>query len=221
MQSFAICAWKRPWARCIVPYCFHVVSVKIGTQTKKSPSRLTFLNKAFFSRDVVAVARDLIGMSLSVDAIGGLIVETEAYARNDAASHSYGGKTVRNASMFGPAGRAYVYRSYGLHWCLNFVCLDGSAVLIRALEPRHGIGLMKINRGVDALRLLCAGPGRFTQALGINASHDGLDLAAPPFAIEEGEAVDVVAGTRIGIRKAADYPWRFGKKGSTFLSRQF
>lgn len=178
-----------------------------------------------FTKDVVAVARSLIGARLTVDGVGGTIVETEAYHRDDPASHSYVGPTRRNAAMFGPPGRAYVYRSYGIHWCLNVVCGapgEGSAVLIRALRPETGLEAMRARRGGVAERLLCAGPGRVCQALAVSAAHDGLPLDAPPFAITFPEATpSLVVGPRIGISKAAEAPWRFGLAGSRHLSRPF
>ena len=150
-------------------------------------------------------------------------METEAYEPNDPASHSFAGKTGRNATMFGPAGRLYVYRSYGIHWCANVVCADdgvGAAVLLRALEPTAGIERMRARRGLDDIRLLAAGPGRLTQALGITAAHDGLDLGSSPFLLEPPTAsVDVVCSPRVGITRATEVPWRYTLAGSSFVSR--
>ncbi len=159
-------------------------------------------------------------MRLRVEGVGGIIVETEAYQADDPASHSFSGPTARNQSMFGPPAHAYVYRSYGMHWCLNFVCQRGSAVLIRALEPTDGIERMAERRGLSDLRKLCSGPGRLTQALGIGKELDGAPLFAAPLALyaPDGPAM-VLEGPRIGITKAVDQPWRFGLAGSPFLSR--
>jgi DNA-3-methyladenine glycosylase len=183
------------------------------------------LNRAFFDRNVHDVAPELIGADLYVDGVGGRIVEVEAYDHEDPAAHGYRGRTDRNASMFGPPGCAYVYRSYGVHWCLNFVCEGvgvANAVLIRALEPLAGLGLMQTRRGVENPRLLCAGPGRLCQALGVTREHDGLPLDAPPFELRprSGE-VELVIGPRIGISKAAERPWRYGLARTPFLSRPF
>src|SRR4051812_24822386 len=171
------------------------------------------------------MARVLIGAVLLVDGVGGRIVETEAYDREDAASHSFSGPTDRNRVMFGPPGRAYVYRSYGIHWCLNFVCREdghGAGVLIRAIEPTHGLDRMRERRGLEAVPLLCAGPGRLGQALGITHALNGSRLDRKPFKVVAPERpVPVVAGPRIGISKAIDVPWRFGEAGSKFLSRRF
>jgi len=171
------------------------------------------------------VARALIGAVLLVDGVGGRIVETEAYDPEDPASHSHLGPTPRNRVMFGPPGRAYVYRSYGIHWCLNFVCREeghGAGVLVRALEPLAGLERMRERRGLHETRLLCAGPGRLGQALAITHAHNGHRLDRPPFEVSAPEApCEVVAGPRIGISKAVERPWRFGLAGSRFLSRPF
>jgi DNA-3-methyladenine glycosylase len=181
------------------------------------------IRRDFFARSVHEVAPNLIGVTLLVGGVGGPIVEVEAYDHEDPAAHGYGGRTERNASMFGPPGRAYVYRSYGIHWCLNFVCEQegsASAVLIRALEPRHGLDVMRERRGLDDPRLLCAGPGRLCQALGITREHDGLRLDRPPFELHSGdEEPEIAVGPRVGITKAAEKPWRYGLAGSRFLSR--
>ncbi len=167
------------------------------------------------------LAQALIGAALLVEGVGGVIVETEAYDLTDPASHSFAGTTARNAVMFGPPGRLYVYRSYGVHWCANIVCgRPGGAVLLRALEPTTGLDAMRARRGLEAERALCAGPGRLCQALGISIAHNGADLEKPPFALLPRETTPgIVAGPRIGISKGTERPWRFGLQGSRFLSR--
>ncbi|MEO8309938.1 MAG: DNA-3-methyladenine glycosylase [Caldimonas sp.] len=183
------------------------------------------MGKLDFGAPALDVARALIGASVYLDGVGGTIVETEAYDQDDPASHSYAGHTARNAVMFGPPGRAYVYRSYGIHSCLNFVCAPvghGAGVLIRALEPTAGLDLMRERRGVDAPRLLCSGPGRLGQALGISHDHNGLRLDRRPFRIVPRDAnatIAVHAGVRIGISKSVELPWRFVLAGSPFLSK--
>ena len=186
-------------------------------------SKPDLIRKDFFARSVHAVAPDLIGARMLVAGVGGIIVEVEAYHHTDPAAHSFRGFTARNAVMFGPPGYAYVYRSYGMHWCLNFVCEEegsASAVLIRALEPTHGLAAMRRRRGLSDTRLLCSGPGKLCEALGVTAKHNGLALDEPPFEIlPRAREVEVVAGPRIGITKAVEHPWRYGLKGSRFLSR--
>jgi DNA-3-methyladenine glycosylase len=176
-----------------------------------------------FGRSVHEIAPELIGATLLVDGVGGRIVEVEAYDQEDPASHGYGGRTLRNASMFGPPGHAYVYRSYGIHWCLNLVCEGegvASAVLVRALEPTHGLDEMRQRRRLDDPRLLASGPGRLCQALGITREHDGLPLDRPPFELRKrAEPVQVLAGARVGITRAVELPWRYAEAGSRFLSR--
>lgn len=178
------------------------------------------MNRAFYERPVVDVARALIGVTVLVDGCGGVIVETEAYDATDPASHSHNGPTPRNAAMFGPPGHAYVYRSYGIHDCLNVTCGAGAAVLIRAIEPTDGIATMTGRRGGVASRLLCAGPGRLCQALGVDRTMNGAALDRPPFGWRPRIAEPAIAaGPRIGLTRAADVPWRFMMAGSRFLSR--
>lgn len=183
----------------------------------------TSCDAGLFGQPVSVVAVALIGVTLLVENVGGVIVETEAYDTLDPASHSFRGLTPRNRAMFGPVGHAYVYRSYGIHWCLNLVCGNqpGSAVLIRALRPTHGLGTMRARRSLEADRLLCSGPGRLCQALAITAALDGLSLRAPPFRLFPGPALDIVTGPRIGLTRATETAWRFGERGSPFLSRPF
>ena len=178
------------------------------------------ISPSFFDRPAPDVARELIGATLLVDGVGGPLVEVEAYDRTDPASHSFNGPTPRNAAMFGPPGHAYVYKIYGIHWCLNFVCQPGSAVLIRALEPMHGVPIMQERRGGMPERQLCSGPGKLCQALAVDISHDGMPLDAPPFALLPAETShDIATGPRIDITKAVETPWRFARRGSPFLSK--
>ena len=183
------------------------------------------LNRSFFARSVHEVAPELIGATLLVDGVGGIIVEVEAYHQSEPAAHSYRGPTPRTMVMFGPPGFAYVYRSYGIHWCINFVCEpEGSAaaVLIRALRPTHGIPAMRRRRGLDDERTLCSGPGKLTGALAITNRHNGLPLDTPPIALHARDtAPEIAAGLRIGITKAVELPWRYGLRGSRFLSKAF
>lgn len=177
---------------------------------------------AFFDREVTTVARELLGATLLVDGVGGIIVETEAYHPTDPASHSFRGPTPRNRSMFGPPARVYVYRSYGVHWCVNLVCEGASAVLIRAIQPTSGLEIMAERRGLADPRQLASGPGKVCAALGVTGAHDGLPLEQPPFSLTLASApLPVVTGPRIGITRAVDKPWRFGVAGSAFLSRKF
>jgi DNA-3-methyladenine glycosylase len=183
------------------------------------------LKRAFFARSVHEVAPDLIGATMLVNGVGGIIVEVEAYHHTEPAAHSFRGPTPRNAVMFGPPGFAYVYRSYGIHWCVNFVCEkegSASAALIRALEPTHGVAAMRRRRRLDDERSLCSGPGKLTEALDITDKHNGLALDVPPFALQARTTrQDIATGVRIGITKAVELPWRYGLKGSRFLSKPF
>ena len=183
------------------------------------------LPRAFFDRSVHEVAPELIGATLLFNGVGGEIVELEAYHHTEPAAHSYRGPTPRNTVMFGPPGYAYVYRSYGIHWCLNFVCEgegSASAVLIRALAPTAGLAVMRRRRGLKDERLLCSGPGRLCEALGISVKHNGLALDAPPFELRARTSKpDIAVGVRIGITKAVELPWRYGLKGSRYVSKPF
>ena len=186
---------------------------------------MILLTPDFFARSVHEVAPDLVGATLLFNGVGGEIVELEAYHHTDPAAHSFVGRTPRNAVMFGPPGFAYVYRSYGIHWCLNFVCEEegsASAVLIRALRPLAGLAAMRRRRRLTDERLLCSGPGRLCEALKITGAHNGLPLDASPFELTARAATpDIVTGVRIGITKAAEKPWRYGISGSRFLSKPF
>jgi DNA-3-methyladenine glycosylase len=183
------------------------------------------LTREFFARSVHEVAPELIGAMLRVEGVGGRIVEVEAYDQDDPASHGFRGPTARTAAMFGPPGHAYVYRSYGVHWCINLVCAEGGraeAALVRALEPTEGLAAMRERRGLEAARALCSGPGKLCQALGISQAHDGLPLDEPPFELLARDAEpELAVGPRIGITRAVDQPWRYGLAGSPFLSRRF
>jgi DNA-3-methyladenine glycosylase len=187
-----------------------------------SPPRL---RRSFFDRSVHEVAPELIGATLLFNGAGGTIVEIEAYHHTDPAAHSYVGRTERNAVMFGPPGYAYVYRSYGIHWCLNFVCEEdgsASAVLIRALAPTHGLAAMRRRRGLRDERALCSGPGKICEALGVTRKHNGLALDRAPFELRARVGTpEITTGVRIGITKAAEKPWRYGLRGSPFLSKPF
>jgi len=185
------------------------------------------LPRDFFARPSVEVAPDLLGCVLEHETAEGLVAvrltEVEAYAgASDPASHAWRGRTARNAVMFGPPGHVYVYRSYGIHWCMNLVCAGpASAVLIRAIEPTHGLDVMIARRGLETPRLLCSGPGRLCQAMGVSHAQNGARIDAPPFDLLPGAAAGIVVGPRIGISKAVEAPWRFGEAGSRFLSRPF
>lgn len=178
-----------------------------------------------FSANAVKVARQLIGKELLIYGVGGFIVETEAYDEGEAASHAFSGQSASNAALFGPPGRAYVYLSYGLHWCLNLVCREighGAGVLIRALEPTAGISVMRRRRGLSDVRLLCSGPGRLGEALAVTSSYNGMRINAPPFQLRRSSQLPrILRGERIGITKAPERLWRFGMSGSPFLSRPF
>jgi DNA-3-methyladenine glycosylase len=191
--------------------------------THPSLNRNRHLPAGFFARPAHQVAADLVGVTLLVQGVGGRIVEVEAYDQDEPASHGFRGPTARTISLFGPPGRIYVYRSHGIHWCLNLVCgREGraAAVLVRALEPTQGLEQMRARRGRDDLYLLCAGPGRLAQALGLTGADDGRLLDAPPFQLLPRTAkIDVAAGPRIGITKAVELPWRFFDPHSRFVSR--
>jgi DNA-3-methyladenine glycosylase len=172
--------------------------------------------------DPVALASRLIGWRFTVEGVGGIIAETEAYGRDDAASHSFRGPRTANAAMFGPPGTIYIYRSYGLHWCLNIVSAPGAAVLLRALEPTEGLATMAERRGEVPPQRLCAGPGRLARALGVTGDLDGASLFEPPFGIMPViEDPPILTGPRIGISRDTERPWRFGLRGSRSLSRPF
>jgi len=185
------------------------------------------LPASFYDRPVLEVARELVGCVLSHDGCAGVIVEAEAYHQSEPGSHAYIGQRPRTRSLFGRPGIGYVYRSYGIHACLNAVCEEpgvGAAVLIRALEPLEGLDLMRSRRGLDRVEALCSGPGKLTQALGIELEHDGVDLSRGPIVIAaplpEWQAVPVLGGRRIGLTKAVELPWRFCAGESRFLSRR-
>ena len=183
------------------------------------------LRRSFFDRSVHKVAPELIGATLLVDGVGGIIVEVEAYHHTEPAAHSFNGPTPRNQVMFGPPGFSYVYRSYGIHWCVNFVCEEegsASAVLIRAIEPTEGLAAMRRRRGLTDERALCSGPGKLCEAMAITHKHNGLPLDRAPFELRaRSKTPDVVTGVRIGITKAVEKPWRYGLKDSKFLSKPF
>lgn len=195
------------------------------SEIRKPPAMGRLLRRKFFARSVHEVAPDMIGAILLVNGVGGIIAEVEAYHHTDPAAHSYNGPTPRNAVMFGPPGYLYVYRSYGIHWCMNFVCEaegSASAILIRALEPTHGLATMRRRRGMHDERALCSGPGKVCEALAVSNKHNGLPLDVPPIAIHARTQIpQIVTGVRIGITKAADKPWRYGLQNSRFLSKPF
>lgn len=224
--------WRGGWRRA-APRCYSTAVSRIATSERSSrriaaPAGRALgraLDRAFFARDVNAVAPELIGAGLFVNGVGGVIVEVEAYHHADPAAHSYRGRTERNAVMFGPPGHLYVYRSYGMHWCVNLVCEaegSASAILLRALEPTEGLPLMRRRRGVKEARLLCGGPGRLCQAMGITDRFNAMPVdAAAITLLAPASPAPIVTGPRIGISKAVDLPWRYGLKGSRFLSKPF
>jgi DNA-3-methyladenine glycosylase len=184
------------------------------------------LRPAFYARDVRTVAQELIGCVVRHGPCSGVIVETEAYHESEPACHAFAGLTARTKTLFGPPGRAYVYRSYGIHVMLNAVAEPagvGAAALIRALEPLDGIELMRERRGLSAIDQLCSGPGKLTQALGIGLEHNGGDLETGPVVIlapSEGAPPPRLARSRrVGITKAVDLEWRYSLPGSRFVSR--
>ncbi len=191
-------------------------------RTAKLPSSWAGID---FRRNSPVVARQLIGASLFLDGVGGVIVETEAYDGDEPAAHSFAGQTPRNAALFGPPGRAYVYLSYGIHWCLNIACREeghGAGVLIRAIEPTKGVATMIARRAQGDLRLLCSGPGRLGQALAVRPEMNGARIDKMPFSLLAPLAkARIIRGPRIGISKAVDHPWRFGLAGSLYVSRPF
>ena len=180
------------------------------------------LGADFFARPVLEVAPDLIGCDLLVDGVGGPIVEVEAYDQSDPASHSYAGRTARTEVMFGPPGHVYVYRSYGIHWCMNLVCADeghGAAVLIRAIEPAHGVEAMRLRRPGRTDRELASGPGKLTVALAVTGTDNGGRLGERIVVGARATGEAVVTGPRIGISRAVDRPWRYARAESRYLSR--
>jgi DNA-3-methyladenine glycosylase len=183
------------------------------------------LRRSFFARSVHEVAPDLIGATFLVNGVGGIIVEVEAYDQTDPAAHSFRGPTPRNAVMFGPPGYTYVYLSYGLNWCVNFVCqAAGSAagVLLRAIEPTHGLAAMRRRRGITDAKALCSGPGKLCEALAITKALSELPIDRSPIALHARSGGAAIAtGVRIGLTKAVDLPWRYGLKGSKYLSKRF
>jgi DNA-3-methyladenine glycosylase len=194
--------------------------IDIDSETATAPLAGESLTR-FFERDAIAVARDLLGCLFLADGIGGRIAETEAYFPDDEASHAFRGPTRRNGAMFGQPGNVYIYRIYGMHWCLNFVCTPGSAVLIRAIEPEIGTAAMIERRGTDSLTQLCSGPGKLCQALDIGIALNDRLLDREPFSLTPATPPEIVTGKRIGITKNAEAPWRFGILGSRYLSKPF